>query len=100
MHSKIKGLGNQCIFYDHKLGVNAGSFSLFLFPLTPSSTIFSPIFSSDPSLLILAIAWFLSVRQGEKKVVSDSPGLLDFAIGLVNSVLNLPEGQVKFFWEI
>ena len=96
MHSKIKGLGNQCIFYDHKVGVNAGSFSLFLFPLTPSST----IFSSDPSLLIPAIAWFLSVRQGEKKVMSDSPGLLDFAIGLVNSVLNLPEGQVKFFWEI
>ena len=31
-----------------------------------------------------------------KKVVSDSPGLLDYAIGLVNSVLYLPEGQVKF----
>ena len=28
--------------------------------------------------------------------MSDSPGLLDFAIGLVNSVLYLPEGQVKF----
>ena len=32
-----------------------------------------------------------------KKVVSDSPGLVDFAIGLVNSVLNLPEGQAKIF---
>ena len=31
------------------------------------------------------------------KVVSDSPGIVDFAIRLVNSVLNLPEGQVKFF---
>ena len=31
-----------------------------------------------------------------KKVVSDSPGLVDFAFGLVNSVQNLPEGQVKF----
>ena len=30
-----------------------------------------------------------------KKVVSDSPGLMDFAIALVNSVLNLPDGQVK-----
>ena len=32
----------------------------------------------------------------EKKVVPDSPGLVDFAIGLVNPVLILPEGQVKF----
>ena len=31
-----------------------------------------------------------------KKVVSDSPGLVDFAIGLVNSVFNLPDGQVQF----
>ena len=37
--------------------------------------------------------------QCAKKVVSDSPGLVDFAIGLVNFVLNLPEGQVKFFEE-
>ena len=29
----------------------------------------------------------------------DSPGLMDFAIGLVNSVLNLPDGQAKFFAE-
>ena len=34
-------------------------------------------------------------QQHAKKVVSDSPGLMDFAIGLVNSVLNLPDGQVK-----
>ena len=33
--------------------------------------------------------------QRAKKVVSDSPGLLDFAIGLVNSVF----GQVIFFEE-
>ena len=33
--------------------------------------------------------------QHTKKVVSDSPGLVDFAIRLVNSVLNLPDGQVK-----
>ena len=31
--------------------------------------------------------------------MSDSPGLVDFAIGLVNSVINLPDGQVLFFWE-
>ena len=38
--------------------------------------------------------------QRAKKVVSDSPGLVDFAIGLVFFVLNLPDGQVLFFWEI
>ena len=31
--------------------------------------------------------------------MSDSPGLADFAIGLVSSVINLPDGQVKFFEE-
>ena len=31
--------------------------------------------------------------------MSDSPGLVDFAIGLVNFVLNLPDGQVKFLEE-
>jgi len=34
-----------------------------------------------------------------KKVVSDSPGLVDFAFGLVNSVPNLPDGQVRHFEE-
>ena len=37
--------------------------------------------------------------QSAKKVVSDSPGLVDFAIRLVNSVFNLPDGQVIFFEE-
>ena len=35
--------------------------------------------------------------QHVKKVVSDSPGLIDFAIRLVSSVINLPDGQMKFF---
>ena len=34
--------------------------------------------------------------QRAKKVVSDSPGLLDFATGLVISILNLPDGQMRF----
>ena len=34
-----------------------------------------------------------------KKVLFNSPGLLDFAIGLVNSFINLSDGQVKFFEE-
>ena len=37
----------------------------------------------------------ISVRA--KKVVSNTPGLVDFAIGQVNSVFNLPDGQVVFF---
>ena len=37
--------------------------------------------------------------QLAKKLVSDSPGLVDFAIGLVISVFNLPDGQVMFFKE-
>ena len=32
-------------------------------------------------------------------MVSDSAGLVDFAIGLVNSVFNLPARQVMFFEE-
>ena len=39
-------------------------------------------------------------RQRAKKGVSDSPGPVDFAIGLVIFVLNLPNGQVLFFEEI
>ena len=35
--------------------------------------------------------------QHAKKVASNSLGLMDFTIGLVNSVLNLPDGHVKFF---
>ena len=34
--------------------------------------------------------------QHVKKGESDSPGLVDFATGLTNSVLNLLHGQVKF----
>ena len=29
--------------------------------------------------------------------MSDSPGLVDFVIGLVNSVVRCPDGQVMFF---
>ena len=52
---------------------------------------------------MLQCIWNLTdewVNQCAKKVVSNSPGLVDFAIGLVNSVLNLPDGQVKIFRRI
>ena len=42
---------------------------------------------------------FVNDMQRAKKVLSDSPGLVDFAIGLVNSVFNLPDGQVVFYEE-
>ena len=53
----------------------------------------------------LGMVFYLSVlnrvyKQHAKKVVSDSPGLVDFAIGLVFFVLNLPDGQVLYFGEI
>lgn len=35
--------------------------------------------------------------QGTKKVVSDSPGLVEFAVGLADSVLNLPNRQITFY---
>ena len=37
--------------------------------------------------------------QHAKKVVSDGQGLMDFAIWLVNSVLDLPDERVMFFEE-
>ena len=42
------------------------------------------------------------MSQRAKKVMSDSPGLVDFATGLpvVNFVLNMPDGQVLLFGKI
>ena len=37
----------------------------------------------------------IEIPQHAKKVVSNSPGLVDFAIGFVIFVLNLPDGQSK-----
>ena len=50
---------------------------------------------------VLKLFAAVDVGMGEhaKKVVSNSPGLVHFAIGLVNSVFNLPNGQVIFFEE-
>ena len=44
-------------------------------------------------------ASFSCRKQCAKKVVSDSLGLMDFAIGLVNSVRNLPNRRVTFLGE-
>ena len=41
-----------------------------------------------------------NLSQRAKNVVSDSPGLVDFAIELVIFVLNLPDEQVLLLGEI
>ena len=40
--------------------------------------------------------------QCAKKVVSNSPRLVDFTIRLVYSIFNLPDGQMKhyYFWAV
>ena len=54
----------------------------------------------NPQPLALNDSPVTDCNQCAKKVVSDSLGLVDFAIGLVIFVLNLPDRQVLFFWEI
>ena len=41
--------------------------------------------------------YIANISQLSKKVASDSLGLVDFAMGLVKSVFNLPDRQVMFF---
>ena len=50
---------------------------------------------------LLTILFNIWVTQRAKKGMSDSLGLVDFAtcIRILNSVLKLPNGQVKFFGE-
>ena len=92
----------------------------FHFSIQPSSLIFHFSFSPFFPFLFAAItintvklygdypaSWgyifavWAGVRkvasQRAKTVVSDSLGLVDFAVGLVIFVLNLPDGQVLFF---
>ena len=44
-----------------------------------------------------SVFFFWGGGGGAKKVMSDSPLLVDFVIGLVNSVFNLSNGEVKVF---
>ena len=50
------------------------------------------------SLTIILLINFVSFVQRAKKVVPDSPGLMDFAIGPVVFVLNLPKWESAVFW--
>ena len=51
--------------------------------------------ATNPEIMLSTL-----LSQCARKVVSDSPGLVDFAIGLVISVLNLRNGLVLFFGEV
>ena len=51
--------------------------------------------ATNPEIMLSTL-----LSQRARKVVSDSRGLVDFAIGLVISVLNLRNGLVLFFGEI
>ena len=48
-------------------------------------------------IIIIVIIIIIISLQRAKKVLSDSLGLEDFAVGLMTFVLSLPDGQVKFF---
>ena len=54
----------------------------------------------DFKTIITSTSKNTTILQCAKKVVSDSPRLVDFAIGLVNFVPNLRDGQALFFGEI
>ena len=49
------------------------------------------------NLLLATVNDIHRVLKNAEKVVTDSPGLVDVAIGLVIFVLNLPDGQVLLF---
>ena len=62
-------------------------------------------FKLDRTVSVVQLSKIVKVISGNnfiqraKKEVSGSPGLVDFAIRLVNSVFNLPDGKVMFFEE-
>ena len=63
-----------------------------------SSCVYLPSVNSQGNHFPYMEAMYL-LMQRAKKVLSDSPGLVHFAIGLVNSFFNLPDGQVMFYEE-
>ena len=74
---------------------NLSFFSCYHVPTKNSSNL-DYIITQNP----LSPQWFSLMKQHANKVMSDRPGLVDFAIGLVYSVVNLSTKQVDFFSEI
>ena len=60
---------------------------------------FMPVYGLYTYMLLWRVGFPRSLvwDQHAKKAISDSLGLVDFAIGLVMFVLNLPNGQVLFW---
>ena len=74
--------------HDDLPNVDSGSTHLLFFFFS----LLAILYAANKEVLFQALA-------ACKEVVSDSLGLVDFAIGLMNSVFNLPDGQVMFFEE-
>ena len=55
---------------------------------------------SKERIKLRSFSWIDWLTQGTKKFRSDSPGLADFVVGLVEFLLHLPNRQVKVFEEI
>ena len=54
-------------------------------------------FALVPAFSELTLAEAPATQQHAKKVMFNSPGLVDFVVRLVIFVLNLPDGQVLFW---
>ena len=100
----MKGRTGQLV----SLGFSARHAGISVWVLTQQIISIAKPFRENVAAIVLQTGWtkhHVPVRGGglggqrAKKVVSDSPGLVDFVIGLVNSVINLADGQVTFFWE-
>ena len=76
----------QCLKYNRLLSCNSLLYNLLYYELSKI------LFYKNRHILRTSLAWY--VQQCAKKVMSDSPGLVDFVVWHVNSVL--PNRQVKF----
>ena len=84
-----------CTCIGGEVAVSGGSTVAILI----SALLIPAIFSMSLDHLLIKAGMLFTLAQRANKVVSDSLGLVEFDIGLVNSVLNLPIRQVKSFEE-
>ena len=84
-----------CTCIGGEVAVSGGSTVAILI----SALLIPAIFSMSLDHLLIKAGMLFTLAQRANKVVSDSLGLVEFDIGLVNSVLNLPIRQVKVFEE-
>ena len=84
-----------CTCIGREVAVSGGSTVAILI----SALLIPAIFSMSLDHLLIKAGMLFTLAQRANKVVSDSLGLVEFDIGLVNSVLNLPIRQVKVFEE-